>query len=709
MLRSWISTPLARCGVAACTLLLALPAAAAGITTAPLTARGAGATAGPVTTGTLSARGLSATDAVAETPPEKERTDLTFTPAGERDAASTDSDAPPPPEAITTQVLSARGLAGNGAPAPITTGALTARGLGEATPSVIEEAETPAAPVTPYDPSAPAVIGKVMDAISGQSVANVLITDAGGALRACSDADGLYRLSVRADRSYTLRLVRRGYEPTQINVYSGSKETFGDALLLPAPGLLLADCQGTPAKAESPPWAGKRITIPADANASIVGRVLDAATGLPLPWAVIGVSPGGTFVTTNARGEYVAPVRVDGVVGDFKVSVEAEGYELPGGAIAIAVGRDRSQFGDVLMVPVAPPPAPLELADRTKLREMQDLLTSQGFDLGASDGIVGGRTRQAIRDFQASRGLAPDGAATEALLDILRAVGPGPVVRRTPALSLFGYAEEPVVVRADALSLVGHGTVDPPIPPAPPPVAKADDAPAKVAALTLKSVRLMRVVPLAGIGDVNPFSVRDVEDRINPRPLIVAGGGTTPGGGTPGGGETPGGGGSGETPGGGDTPIGGGTGSGAVGGGGGGVDLGGPVGSGGIACVTPVMQVIPANDAFSLVVDPATGSCGFTQFPDFPVAQFGDCYGGLCVEGRAPWTIAPMGLLPAFTRVRFTIANGANRFTFTASVWGTDPTPAGTVIGSRTSGGERADGEFVDKVLVIESFTRSGG
>ncbi|MDD3446370.1 MAG: carboxypeptidase regulatory-like domain-containing protein, partial [Zavarzinia sp.] len=447
--------------MAACALLLALPpgAIAAEMTTAPLTARGTatGTTAQPVTTPILSARGMPATatpdDAPEpEAPPAREPAEIAFTPVSVGDRPAPDIPASAAPASIVTPVLSARGLAGGGTAAPITTGALSARGLnGALSPPAVDEPETAAQPPSPFDPDAPSITGKVLDALSGNPVAQVLVTDAGGGLRACSDEDGTYRLSVIPDRSYTLRLVRRGYEPVQINVYSGPKGTVGDALLLPAPDMLLADCQGTPAKAESPPWAGKPVTIATDANSSIVGRVLDAMTGRPLPWATIRIAPGETTVTTNERGEYVAPVRVTEVASEFKVAVEAEDYEQPGGPIAVTVGRDRAQFGDVLMLPLKPPPTPVELTERTKLQELQGLLTDRGFSLGTIDGVTGTRTRQAISDFQASQGLPADGTPTQALLDILRSMAPAPEAADTAN-------EAPLDVRTGALVLVGHDT-----------------------------------------------------------------------------------------------------------------------------------------------------------------------------------------------------------------------------------------------------------
>ena len=54
-------------------------------------------------------------------------------------------------------------------------------------------------------------------------------------------------------------------------------------------------------------------------------------------------------------------------------------------------------------------------------RELQTLLATLGFDPGAVDGRIGPRTRAAIRGYQASAGLLPDGYANEALLERVRA------------------------------------------------------------------------------------------------------------------------------------------------------------------------------------------------------------------------------------------------------------------------------------------------
>jgi lytic murein transglycosylase len=52
--------------------------------------------------------------------------------------------------------------------------------------------------------------------------------------------------------------------------------------------------------------------------------------------------------------------------------------------------------------------------------ELQQQLARHGFDIGTPDGLLGPRTRIAIRNFQASVGLIPDGFASSSVLDRLR-------------------------------------------------------------------------------------------------------------------------------------------------------------------------------------------------------------------------------------------------------------------------------------------------
>jgi len=61
--------------------------------------------------------------------------------------------------------------------------------------------------------------------------------------------------------------------------------------------------------------------------------------------------------------------------------------------------------------------------DRSGIRELQRLLNRQGYSAGTADGVIGTRTRNAIRAFERARGLEVRGRATDVVLEAARAAG----------------------------------------------------------------------------------------------------------------------------------------------------------------------------------------------------------------------------------------------------------------------------------------------
>ncbi|MEM7238124.1 MAG: peptidoglycan-binding domain-containing protein, partial [Pseudomonadota bacterium] len=57
---------------------------------------------------------------------------------------------------------------------------------------------------------------------------------------------------------------------------------------------------------------------------------------------------------------------------------------------------------------------------RDEKEELQRRLTTLGFDTKGADGIIGPNSRAAVRAFQQSNGLIPDGYVSGALLDRVR-------------------------------------------------------------------------------------------------------------------------------------------------------------------------------------------------------------------------------------------------------------------------------------------------
>src|SRR5262245_33579989 len=71
-------------------------------------------------------------------------------------------------------------------------------------------------------------------------------------------------------------------------------------------------------------------------------------------------------------------------------------------------------------VAAAPPREPVGL-ERSGVRELQRLLNRLGYGAGRADGVIGSRTRDAIRDFERSRGMEVRGRATDIVLEAVRA------------------------------------------------------------------------------------------------------------------------------------------------------------------------------------------------------------------------------------------------------------------------------------------------
>jgi hypothetical protein len=67
----------------------------------------------------------------------------------------------------------------------------------------------------------------------------------------------------------------------------------------------------------------------------------------------------------------------------------------------------------------SPPGSPWRPLSGPDVVVIQERLNAAGYHLGRPDGIVGPRTRRAIRAFQADHALRPDGTPSAALLNLL--------------------------------------------------------------------------------------------------------------------------------------------------------------------------------------------------------------------------------------------------------------------------------------------------
>jgi len=138
-------------------------------------------------------------------------------------------------------------------------------------------------------------------------------------------------------------------------------------------------------------------------------------------WAELGVrrAGGGPLPAAEIEGAIVLPAGHKGpaflVYDNFEAILTWNRSLL----YALAVGHlaDRLVGAGPLL---ADRPAKETPLSRAQVEELQDLLVRLGFDPGTPDGVLGSKTRAALRDFQRNNRLAPDGYPTPEILQALR-------------------------------------------------------------------------------------------------------------------------------------------------------------------------------------------------------------------------------------------------------------------------------------------------
>jgi len=139
-------------------------------------------------------------------------------------------------------------------------------------------------------------------------------------------------------------------------------------------------------------------------------------------WARHGVARvgGAAFPRAGDRATLFIPAGARGpsflLLDNFRALMKynpAEAYALAAGHLA-----DRLRGGGPI---VGAWPRDERVLTRAERLELQQHLARHGFDVGQPSGRLGLKTRIAVRDFQARSGLVPDGFATVAILERLRA------------------------------------------------------------------------------------------------------------------------------------------------------------------------------------------------------------------------------------------------------------------------------------------------
>jgi membrane-bound lytic murein transglycosylase B len=164
------------------------------------------------------------------------------------------------------------------------------------------------------------------------------------------------------------------------------------------------------------PW-GVEVRLPAGFNAGLAKRDIKRA---PSDWAAMGVTDmNGRAVPNHGAASILLPAGTAGaafmIFDNFAV---IERYNRAD-AYVIGVGHlsDRIKGGPEIQTPWPRGYAPLSFDERM---EMQQRLQARGFGIEKIDGIIGPNTTEAIRAFQRSVGVQPDGFPSQDVLALLK-------------------------------------------------------------------------------------------------------------------------------------------------------------------------------------------------------------------------------------------------------------------------------------------------
>jgi lytic murein transglycosylase len=138
-------------------------------------------------------------------------------------------------------------------------------------------------------------------------------------------------------------------------------------------------------------------------------------------WEQLGIRRAGgkPFPRTTEKAFLLSPAGADGpgflMLANFRAIMRYN----PSEAYALAIGHfaDRLRGGAPI---VQPWPRDERVLSRDERLELQQLLAQRGFYRGEPDGNLGGKTREALRSYQASIGSPADGYASSSVLERLR-------------------------------------------------------------------------------------------------------------------------------------------------------------------------------------------------------------------------------------------------------------------------------------------------
>ncbi len=140
-----------------------------------------------------------------------------------------------------------------------------------------------------------------------------------------------------------------------------------------------------------------------------VARGITRTDGQPLPKDLPDT---GLLLPTGVKGPAFLVGRNFDTIYRYNAS---ENYALAIAQLSTLVDNQRTDIGFAMPWPTDDPGL-----SRTENLELQKLLLARGYDIGTPDGLIGARTRDAIRTEQARLDMPVDGRAGQKMLGVLR-------------------------------------------------------------------------------------------------------------------------------------------------------------------------------------------------------------------------------------------------------------------------------------------------
>ncbi|MCY4486998.1 MAG: lytic murein transglycosylase [Deltaproteobacteria bacterium] len=173
------------------------------------------------------------------------------------------------------------------------------------------------------------------------------------------------------------------------------------------------------------PW-GHRVVLPDGFDAGLAGKKGERTIR---QWQELGLrrAGGGAFPHPGERAFLDLPAGLQGPAFLLRANFRAIMRYNPAHKYALAIGHlsDRLRGGESAL---AWPDGVGPIAESER-KELQRLLAGRGYDIGEIDGIIGSKTRAAIRDYQAKKGRRADGFPRRKILELLRSDARGGGVR----------------------------------------------------------------------------------------------------------------------------------------------------------------------------------------------------------------------------------------------------------------------------------------